>query len=192
MGIFHSKHVDLTQVISDLKEQEAVLKVREKEQPHVYNFLISFIMSLAIAITIFFKLQVNVYDVTCWVLVLLMIIIKKVRVSSTQKQLKRIKDKQEENARKLRESVVDNEKFIKGINEENQKSQKDIQEFGSISPLCTLWDRISGSYKYNPDALICPNCKINNGMYDINKSSAERFYYICPNCNCRVNREKVL
>ena len=54
--------------------------------------------------------------------------------------------------------------------------------YDSYPFFCHIWDKLFHQYIYNPNALICPYCKSNNGLYDMSK----RIDYKCPNCKRRV------
>jgi hypothetical protein len=72
--------------------------------------------------------------------------------------------------------------FMADFQERMELVKQDL-EWPTYSPLCTLWDQITRSYRSNPRALICPKCGAHNGLHD----RPAQPVFICLKCKKTIN-----
>ena len=182
MGIFSSKKVDLPQEIDSLSQTEKVLTVREKyiQQTHFYWLL--FLFSLSSCLSIYFPMK-NIYVTVSWIAFSVFFLYLPISRKMIRRKILRTQQKKEEKTKQLLDSMKNTQAFISTMKTKEEETAE-IADFSNISPLCILWDRLTHSYQFNKNALICPYCKAHNGLHDPNQPVE----YICPNCKRTVSK----
>ena len=165
---------ELIKSIENLTKQEKVLSVRKQNTPSLYNKVIWLLFSFSLAITVWFAHSLNYYILIPWVLFLVVLMRKPYAAKAIDRKIQRVKDQKEECAKELQESAEERSKFIASIKKKKEKTATVIE----ISPICAVWDRLTGGYIHNRNGLICPFCHSHNGLCN----PEERKWYICPNC----------
>ena len=183
MGIFHSSPpLTPTEEIEKLAQEQKVLRSRRQNSPKVINKFLLFLISLTGALFVYFNFFPNMIVLTFAALSVIVFLVKPFWLKSIERQILAKKNLQKKKADELKKSVDNAGEFYNGLKQKERDIKKSAMDYSSYSPLCAIWDKLTGSYIYNPNALICPRCKANNGLFDMTKPIS----YICPNCNCRV------
>ena len=176
--------LEISKKIEDLTRQENMLKVRKEHAPRIYKGLIWCLASLSIVVTIWFFDHLNWFVAIPWAVLALVVMWKPYKMKSYDVRRKKLREQKRELAAQLKELVKDRANFIRDLKQKSRESKEVIIE---VSTMCSLWDWITGGYLYNKNALICPNCKSHNGLYN----PENPIHYLCPNCHRRVDPPKL-
>jgi hypothetical protein len=98
-----------------------------------------------------------------------------------RRQIEQLKAEKQNISNQLADAVQDQVEFMEKFRKETKSFKRQLER-PTYSPLCTIWDRITRSYRSNPKALICPVCGAHNGLHD----PANPPVYICPNCGSLI------
>ncbi|OHT02415.1 hypothetical protein TRFO_30477 [Tritrichomonas foetus] len=184
MGLFHSKtKLPLTEEIELLAQEEKILISRKRSSPTIFNKLIIFFLSLTVACLIAFGFVLVPTFISIFFL-LLVALLKPFNVTRIEKEIIKTRNLKRTKAAELDEMAKKSSELYTELKKKEKESQNKAMDYSSYSPLCAIWDRLTHGYIYNPNALICPYCKANNGLYDMKKP----IRYKCPNCNMYVNK----
>lgn len=174
---------EISKKIEDLTRQEKMLRVRKEYEPRILSALIWLVASFAVGVTIWYFDNLNWFVPIPWVVLGLIFLWRPYKMKSFGVKRKKLRKQKEELANRLKELVKDRANFIRELKQKSQESKETIIE---VSTMCALWDWITGGYFYNKRALICPNCKSHNGLYN----PENPIHYLCPNCHRRVDPPK--
>lgn len=177
---------ELAKKIEDITRQEKMLRVRKEHSPRLYQRLIWTVCALAVLTTVCFSGSLRWLVIGPWVFLGLVVLRKRFALKALDTKVKKLGEQKREYAKELKKLVKDQKRFIEELNEkkDQEKKQKTIVE---VSTICALWDKFTGGYFYNKDAMICPKCNSHNGL--INPAQAIAYYY-CPNCGAKVQMGK--
>ncbi|KAK8842611.1 hypothetical protein M9Y10_025469 [Tritrichomonas musculus] len=177
-GLFQKRSLTPTEEIDLLGQKEKILQARKKNSPNIMNKLIIFCASLTLGLLIFFNLNINIYIGISMVNTLLVWLYKPYHLKRIDKQITAVRKEKTEKAQKLKEQASHAGVLYTHLRNDEIKSKTQVMNYDSYPFLCHVWDKIFHNYLYNPNALICPYCKSNNGLFD----PSTRINYICPNC----------
>lgn len=182
MGIFSKKQLSVTEQIDLLGQEEKILEARRKNSPNIMTKLIILFLSLTIALLIFFNFKLNIYIGISLGITILTYIYKPYHLKRINKKIEANRKEQKEKGDELKKSVSHAGELYKNLKNDELKSKKVEMNYDSYPFFCHIWDKVFHNYIYNPNALICPICKSNNGLFDMNRT----INYICPNCKRHV------
>lgn len=182
MGLFSKKELSLSEEIDYLKQQEKILGVKKQYTPQVLNKLILFFIFFALALFSWFEFKPHVSVGILSLIAVLLFFYKPYSKKKIALQIKETRLLKDEKAKELKQSLKSMDDLYKKLKVDEIESKKTSMDYESYPAMCRMWDKLTGSYIYNPRALICPNCKSNNGLYDTSKP----ILYYCPNCKNRI------
>lgn len=182
MGFFKKK-ASLVEEIEELVQLEKNLEVQQKDVGPVQRAFLSFLFLLSVFLSLVLH-RYPLYAVGLWMPFVVLLFALPISRKMDKRKLTKVKTQKDEKVKQLMESVKNTSSFISQLKEKDEETHE-IADFTSLSPICTLWDKVTHKYMYNDKALICPYCKSHNGLSDnllIN--------YICPNCKKEIRSSK--
>lgn len=176
---------ELAKKIEDITRQENMLSVRKEHSPRLYQRLIWTLFALSVLTTACFAGSLRWLVIGPWVFLGLVFLRRPFALKTLDTKIKKLGEEKLECAKELKELVKDQKRFFDSLKKKDQeKKQKTIVE---VSSICALWDKLTGGYFYNKNAMICPKCNSHNGL--INPAQTIAYYY-CPNCGEKVRMGK--
>jgi hypothetical protein len=171
--------------ISDASLRQKILTLRRDSFPSFFNRFLAFAVLLLSAELIRTDFTHDLPHIGMAGAVLLLFVVRVVfpiRYDSPISALQRSPAKW---SQQLSESVKGQVQFISNFQKETTTAKHQLEQ-PTYSPLCTLWDKFTHSYHYNPRALICPTCGAHNGLHDPEHPPV----YFCPHCGVRIGESE--
>jgi hypothetical protein len=172
-----SRHAILLARLRDLDLHLKLLELRRDNFPSLFNRFFMFSVFLFILELIRSNAARDWPRFLFAAFVLLLPVIRIIVPWRYRRKISQIKADRQKMSAQLADSLQDQVKFMEQFHKET-RSVKQRLERPTYSPLCTLWDQITHSYRSNPKALICPVCGAHNGLHDPDNPPT----YNCPNC----------
>lgn len=168
----------IIQEVDELSRRKEVLLAKQENAPTALRRLFWCFLWAAIAITLGSDFKLTYIVICTWIATIFIGFIQISSARSIKEELDQVAEQHEKKIRELEDAGKVKIELVK--KKETEHEVINIE----VSPLCNLWDKLTGGYVYNKNALICPECRSHNGLRDPSIYKDEP--YVCPNCKKQV------
>jgi hypothetical protein len=181
MKVAKSRQDLLLTDFNDVAAQHKLLEQRRNHFPRLFN---RFFLALILFASLEFVRSNQWFDWPHIVLISVLTFIFLFRfivLWNYNRKINRLSGKKQTLSTDLAEAIQGHVEFMSQFEKDTKSFQQKLVQ-PTYSPLCTLWDYFTRSYRYNRKALICPDCGAHNGLHDPDNPPV----YICPHCKSRI------